>query len=120
MDSKPRGSPETAVLFVCLGNICRSPLAEGVFRHLVQSDGLKHRFHIDSAGTGAWHVGEAPDGRATVVAARHGVELHGQARQIQTADLHRFDFIIVMDRDNLDNVERLAEGSGSAAQIRLL
>ena len=82
--------------------------------------GLTDRFEIDSAGTGAWHVGESPDARAAMVASRHGVELGSRARQITQEDLHRFDYVIAMDRENLHNIERLAEPNGSGAKIQLL
>lgn len=110
----------TSVLFVCLGNICRSPLAEGVFQHLVEKAGLADRFDIDSAGTGAWHVGERPDARAEMVAVQHGVHLGSRARQITDDDLKRFDHVIAMDRDNLRKLERMASAVGSEADIELL
>ncbi len=89
------------VLFVCLGNICRSPLAEGAFRAHVEAAGLGDRFEIDSAGTGRWHVGEAPDPRSVEEARRHGIDISGQrARQFTTADYRRFDHIVVMDESN--------------------
>ena len=108
------------VLFVCLGNICRSPLAEGIFLHLVNEAGLSDRFEIDSAGTGAWHVGEMPDARATIVASQHGVNLTSRARQITDDDLEQFDWVIAMDRENLRNIERMALSTGSDAEIHLL
>lgn len=113
-------SSRTSVLFVCLGNICRSPLAEGVFRHLVAESGLEDKFDIESAGTGAWHVGERPDARAEMVATQHGVTLLSRARQITEDDLRRFDYIIAMDRENLRNIERMADSIGSEAEILLL
>jgi protein-tyrosine phosphatase len=92
-----------AVLFVCLGNICRSPTAEGVFRAACEREGLGERIRIDSAGTGAWHVGEAPDRRAQLAARRRGVDLSAQrARQVAPEDFGRFDLIVAMDRANLD------------------
>jgi protein-tyrosine phosphatase len=109
----------TRVLFVCLGNICRSPLAEGVFLHLVREAGLEHRFEVDSAGTGDWHVGERPDARATAVALKHGVELPSRARQVTPGDLDAFDHVLAMDGENLRDLRRLARG-GSRADIRLL
>ena len=120
MDETNTDSPRTTVLFVCLGNICRSPLAEGIFLHLVEQAGLSERFEIDSAGTGAWHVGELPDARATIVASQHGVELTSRARQITDDDLSHFDWVIAMDRENLRNVERMALSAGSDAEIHLL
>ncbi len=120
MDTNNSDSPRTSVLFVCLGNICRSPLAEGVFQHLVEEAGLSERFEIDSAGTGSWHVGEPPDARATLVAGQHGVELVSRARQLTEEDLLHFDWIIAMDHENLRNIERMADASGSDAEIHLL
>ncbi len=110
----------TSVLFVCLGNICRSPMAEGIFRHLLAECDLAHRFHIDSAGTGAWHIGEPPDERATAVAARHGITLTGAARQLQVDDLHRFDHVVAMDRQNLEDIRALARSAGLTARVHLL
>jgi protein-tyrosine phosphatase len=102
------------ILFVCLGNICRSPLAEGVFRHLVREAGLEDRFEIDSAGTGSWHVGEPPDPRTGKTAASHGVKLDGRARQLTAGDLERYDLVLAMDRDNLHDILYLdPKGSGS-------
>jgi protein-tyrosine phosphatase len=97
----------TAVLFVCLGNICRSPTAEGVFRELAAREGLAERIAVDSAGTGAWHVGEAPDARAQAAARRRGYDLSAQrARQISGEDFRRFDLILAMDRANLADLRR--------------
>ncbi len=95
----------TRVLFVCLGNICRSPLAEGIFRHLVDDAGLGDRIEVDSAGTGAWHAGEPPDARARAVAQKNGVALDGQrARKVEVDDFVEFDHVIAMDRQNLDDL----------------
>jgi len=101
-DSRP-----TSVLFVCLGNICRSPLAEGVFLHLVAEAGSADDVVVDSAGTGAWHVGERPDPRSLEVAERHGIELPGHARRVTEEDFHRFARIVAMDRSNLSDLESL-------------
>jgi protein-tyrosine phosphatase len=91
-----------SVLFVCLGNICRSPLAEGVFRHKAESLGLGDRFFLDSAGCGGWHKGEQPDRRSIATAARHGIDISGQrARQVTADDFDRFDLILGLDRDNV-------------------
>ena len=96
----------TSVLFVCLGNICRSPLAEGVFRATVENAGLSDRFLIDSAGTGAWHAGDPPDPRSIEVAARHGIDLSAQrARQVTDRDFTQFDFILAMDSNNLSTLK---------------
>ncbi|MBT7771124.1 MAG: low molecular weight phosphotyrosine protein phosphatase [Rhodospirillales bacterium] len=89
------------VLFVCLGNICRSPTAEGVFRTLVEREGLADKINVDSAGTGSWHVGEAPDRRATAAARKRGVDLSEQrARKVQISDFQNFDYVLAMDADN--------------------
>lgn len=97
----------TSVLFVCLGNICRSPLAEGIFAHLAESRGMAGRFRVDSAGTGAYHSGERPDSRAIAVASNHGVRLPGAARQVARSDMSRFDMIVAMDRSNRRSLERM-------------
>lgn len=99
----------TSVLFVCMGNICRSPTAEGVFRHHVERAGMGERIVIDSAGTHAYHVGDPPDRRAKAAAERRGIALGDlRARRVSDDDFERFDHIIAMD---LDNLERLKEQS---------
>ena len=103
-----------AVLFVCLGNICRSPLAEGVLRDLAREAGLEGHLRVDSAGTGAWHVGEAPDPRSRDVARRNGIELDGAARQVASSDAELFDWIVAMDRSNLRSLEEMGAGGGRA------
>jgi protein-tyrosine phosphatase len=113
-------SGDLAVLFVCLGNICRSPTAEGVFRRLVADAGLSERIAIDSAGTGGWHVGEPPDPRSVETAAARGYVLDHRARLLVAADLDRFDYVLAMDRDNLAAIERLAGGRTVRATRRLL
>lgn len=90
------------ILFVCLGNICRSPLAHGVFEHQVAEAGLSDSFEADSAGTAAWHIGRPPDARSVSVAARRGIDLTAQrARQVTQEDFARFDLILAMDHANL-------------------
>lgn len=107
------------VLFVCMGNICRSPMAEAVFRHQVAEAGLADRFVIDSAGTGGWHVGEPPHHGTLAVLARHGIDPGNQrARQITRADFDRFDYIVAMDEENLADLRRLRRDG--RAQISLL
>ncbi|MGY5779869.1 low molecular weight protein-tyrosine-phosphatase [Rhizobium sp. LEGMi135b] len=97
------------VLFVCTGNICRSPLAEGILRHLAIKAGRADEFDIDSAGTGGWHQGERPDRRSIAVAAGHGIDISAQrARRIVSADFSRFDLILAMDQDNLKNLRKTA------------
>lgn len=95
------------VLFVCMGNICRSPAAEGVFRHMVAADGLSHTVACDSAGTIDFHSGASPDSRAQQTGIERGYEIQGAARQIDQEDLSRFDLILAMDRENLDYVTSL-------------
>lgn len=103
------------VMFVCLGNICRSPLAEGVMRHVVAEAGLADRFHIESSGTGGWHVGEPPDPRSVQIAARYGVDLSAQrAQQFKPIHLERFDEIRAMDASNLSAIDRMARGGALA------
>jgi protein-tyrosine phosphatase len=107
-----------AILFVCLGNICRSPLAEAAFRQEAARLGLD--VEIDSAGTGDWHAGEGPDRRAQAVAHRHGVDISGyRARQVRPEDFHRFTHIVALDRENLSALKRLRP-SGSPAELSLL
>ncbi|WP_430514037.1 low molecular weight protein-tyrosine-phosphatase [Pannonibacter phragmitetus] len=109
----------TSVLFVCLGNICRSPLAEGAFRKVVEDLGAKNRVLIDSAGTGGWHQGEAPDPRSIAVAARHGIDISAQrARQVVKTDFSRFEHILAMDSSNLTNLRKLSPAEAPAS-IRL-
>lgn len=99
---------KTRVLFVCLGNICRSPTAEGVFVSLLSQRGLDHVIETDSCGTAAWHVGKAPDRRATAAARRRGYDLSVlRARQVERADFQRFDYILAMDRANLQELEEM-------------
>ncbi|HEX4881270.1 MAG TPA: low molecular weight protein-tyrosine-phosphatase [Porticoccaceae bacterium] len=99
---------DIGVLFVCLGNICRSPTAEGVFAARVAAAGLAPRFRIDSAGTGDWHLGKPPDPRTRRAARERGYDLEAlRARQVRPADFHRFDYILAMDGANLRDLERL-------------
>ena len=95
------------ILFVCMGNICRSPTAEGVFRHYVKAAGLERRIVIDSAGTGDWHVGAPPDYRACDAAANRGYDLSAlRARQVSRKDFAEFDYILAMDHENLRTLTR--------------
>ncbi len=97
------------ILFVCTGNICRSPTAEGLFRHRIREAGLEGRLLGDSAGTEGYHAGDAPDSRAIAEAARHGVEIGDlRARQLERADFERFDLLLGMDRGHLVSMRRLA------------
>lgn len=98
------------ILFVCMGNICRSPTAEGVFRHKVKQAGLEDLIHIDSAGTHAYHVGESPDNRAQGAARSRGVDLSTQrARKVNRNDFDEFDFVIAMDNSNYYDLESISE-----------
>jgi protein-tyrosine phosphatase len=108
------------VLFVCMGNICRSPTAEGVMGHLVMRRGLQDDFLIDSAGTGAWHAGSPPDERAVQAARARGIELHGAARQIRDEDFEDFDLILAADSANLRDLRRAAPDDAAAAKVHLL
>lgn len=102
-------SQHISVLFVCLGNICRSPMAEGVFRQVVADAGLSDRFRIDSAGTGSWHVGRPPDIRAQQALAVRGIDISPQrARQFTRDDFKAFDLILAMDRSNYNRLHALA------------
>ncbi|MBF7731339.1 low molecular weight protein-tyrosine-phosphatase [Pseudomonas sp. N040] len=104
------------VLFVCLGNICRSPTAEGVLRHKLRAAGLEQWVRVDSAGTGDWHVGKAPDQRTRLAAQRRGYALEDlRARQVEPADFQHFDLILAMDRDNLADLQRLRPAGAPAA-----
>ncbi len=93
------------VLFVCLGNICRSPTAHGIFQQRVETAGLSTLINVDSAGTGDWHIGKGPDARAAAAAARRGYDLSAlRARQVSAEDFAQFDYVLAMDRDNLRNL----------------
>ena len=107
------------ICFVCLGNICRSPTAEGVMTKLVRDAGLADRVTIDSAGTGDWHVGELADPRTRAAAKRRGLELTHRARQFTRADLDRFDLVVAMDTENLRQLELVA-AKRTTPEIRLL
>ncbi|WP_163559078.1 low molecular weight protein-tyrosine-phosphatase [Halomonas sp. NO4] len=107
------------VLFVCLGNICRSPTAEGVFRRQLDEAGLSGRVEVDSCGIGPWHVGKSPDPRAQAAARRRGIDLAGlRARQLADEDFYRFDYLLAMDHDNLAAIEA-RRPADSAAEARL-
>jgi protein-tyrosine phosphatase len=115
-----RDERATRVLFVCLGNICRSPTAEGVMRALVNDAGLQDSIQLESAGTGAWHVGSPPDRRASEAARARGVELEGHARQVRAEDFEEFDLLLAMDGENARELRRQAPGDEQRAKVRLL
>ena len=108
------------VLFVCLGNICRSPTAEGVFKQLVDARGLADRIDVDSAGTGGWHVGDPPDPRTVRAARARGLDLSTlRARQVTRADFERFDHVLAMDEANLRALQLLRPQAPHRARLRL-
>lgn len=107
------------ICFVCLGNICRSPLAEGVFQALINEKGLENQIIIHSAGTGHWHVGSPPDSRMQATARGKGIHLISRAQQIQAGDIKRFDLILAMDQSNLEAMEYLCSPEMAAKKIRL-
>ena len=108
---------ETKILFVCLGNICRSPAADGIMRHIVRERGLGAESAVDSAGTYAGHTGELPDARMRRAASRRGYDLTHRARHIREEDFGKFDMIVVMDDRNYEHVHRLAPSRADAARI---
>ena len=110
------------ILFVCLGNICRSPAAEGVFKQKVKDRDLEKLFEVDSAGTGSWHVGNLADPRMRETALSRGIELTSRSRKIEKSDLYEFDHILVMDNDNLDAVKSLIQNNNYPVdtQIKLI
>jgi protein-tyrosine phosphatase len=113
------GKPIT-LSFVCMGNICRSPTAETVMRHLVREAGLAGTIAVESAGTGDWHVGEERDRRSRAVASRRGMPITGQARQFTRDDFERCDLVVALDEDNARALRRLAPSDEARARIRLL
>jgi protein-tyrosine phosphatase len=106
--------------FVCLGNICRSPIGEGVMRHLLQEAGLADVVEVDSAGTAGYHSGEPPDARARAAGRRFGVQVGGRARQFKRADFERFDYVLAMDRSNFEDVAALATDPEARRRLHLL
>ena len=105
------------ILFICLGNICRSPAADGIMKHLVAARGLDDEFLIDSAGIGSWHVGQLPDSRMRQCGQRHGYVFDHHARQFSPKDFDRFDYIAVMDHENYQDVARQARSSADRQKI---
>jgi protein-tyrosine phosphatase len=108
------------ILFVCLGNICRSPTAEGVMRHVLREEGLEDRIEVDSAGTGGYHVGAPPDERATEAARKRSITLEGEARKFAADDFGEFDLILAMDEENRRDLLDIAPDDEARAKVRLL
>jgi protein-tyrosine phosphatase len=108
------------LLFVCMGNICRSPTAEAVMRALLARERLDGAVEIDSAGTGAWHVGEPPDRRSTAAARARGIVMEGAARQVTEADFEAYDLLLAADAQNLAALRAVAPDDEAAAKVRLL
>jgi protein-tyrosine phosphatase len=111
------GDLRVSVCFVCLGNICRSPTAEGIFRRMVSDAGLSERVHVESAGIGSWHLGEPADPRARAAARRRGVELDGRAQRFSRDDFARFDYVVSMDAAVLEALRRLAVTPADEARV---
>ena len=107
------------ILFVCLGNICRSPAAEGIFNQKIKERDLENFFVVDSAGTGNWHVGNLPDQRMRSTALSRGIELNSRSRQIEENDLYEFDQILVMDKENLDAVKSLTKDQNNPINSKI-
>jgi protein-tyrosine phosphatase len=108
------------VCFVCLGNICRSPTAEGVMRRLVAEAGYEDEIEIESAGTAAYHAGELPDPRSREESLRRGIRLESRARQFQADDYARFDYVLAMDSENMDNLQSLCDGTQDRKRLHWL
>ena len=107
------------ILFVCLGNICRSPAAEGVFNQKIKDRDLENLFIVDSAGTGGWHVGNLADPRMRETALLRGIKLTSRSRKIEESDLYEFDHILVMDNDNLNAVKSLIKDSNHSVNCKI-
>jgi protein-tyrosine phosphatase len=108
------------VLFVCLGNICRSPLAEGIFLELIRKNQLEDKIQVDSAGTSAYHIGELADYRTRQVAEKRGIKLVHRARQIRKDDFQRFDYILAADKSTYAHLKKLQDDEPTKAQLHLI
>ena len=109
-----------SILFTCLGNICRSPLAEAIFKHLVIKRGLMEHFEIDSCGTSRYHLGDNPDHRTVKVAQAHNIPISHKGRQIQASDIEQFNIIVAMDSNNLHDIKRIKTGLKNKSKIILM
>jgi protein-tyrosine phosphatase len=112
--------PQRKILFVCMGNIVRSPLAENLFRQRAGQRGLDGRYQVDSAGTSSYHVGQVPDDRMRQTASRHGLDYTGRSRQVTPRDLETFDLIVALDSENYEDLRALADRMGINPEIRRL
>ncbi|MBL1210262.1 low molecular weight protein-tyrosine-phosphatase [Geminocystis sp. GBBB08] len=111
---------KTKLLFVCLGNICRSPSAENIMNYLIEKQGLRNQFECDSAGTSRYHIGSSPDKRMKIAAKKRGIELKGKARQIEDFDLEYYDFILAMDKSNYFDILALDRQGKYKHKIKLM
>ncbi|MEN9215210.1 MAG: low molecular weight protein-tyrosine-phosphatase [Gloeomargarita sp. DG02_4_bins_56] len=114
------GQPPTRILFVCMGNICRSPAAEGIMNHLLRRENLQEQFVCDSAGTIGYHRGSPPDERMQLAAQKRGIRLTGSARQFERADFERFDLILTMDRQNYWDVLALDPDNRYQHKVKMM
>lgn len=110
----------TKVMFVCLGNICRSPLAEAIFKHKVKERGLEDVFSADSAGTSNYHIGEPPDARTVRNAIKNGITIDHRGQQLKSKHLEEYDYVFAMDFNNHDSIKRLVNGRNTRAKIDLI
>ena len=117
MQTPNSGNKKVKVLFVCLGNICRSPAGEGIFKKMVADCGLENEILVDSAGTSGWHEGDLPDERTREHGRRRGYDLNSRARKFVAGDFKKFDYIIVMDEENYNNVSKLAKDKNDLSKI---
>lgn len=109
------------VLFVCLGNICRSPMAEAMFRDLIMKEGLEQHFEIDSAGTGNWHVGQPPHEGTRGILKKYNISAEGlKGRKIEAGDFQQFEYIVAMDTSNIENIKKRMEDHTTAKIVKLL
>ncbi len=108
------------LLFVCLGNICRSPSAENIMNHLIKEAGMSDKIICDSAGTSGYHIGASPDRRMNAAAITKGIELQGKSRKLKPSDLHQFDLILAMDRENYQDILYLDREGKYESKVRLM